>query len=131
MLLPDLLIVASYKNLSAYLVLPDGLPEIVDQLDYENDGQTSAPVVGWEDGRDGYSEIAGKISAILVRYPHSTWGLACPPTLAGKITPLLSAEQQAALGVLRQLEVENVDISNVEQVFDETTADDDAEKEHC
>lgn len=131
MLLPEIIIVAGYKNLSAYLVLPDGLPEIVDQTDYENDGQTSAPVVGWEDGRDGYQDIAARISSLLARYPHQTWGFACPPAMASKVTPLLTQEDQASLGVLRQTEVESIDVSNVAQVFDSSACDYHAEKEHC
>jgi hypothetical protein len=131
MILPEILIVAGYHHLTAYLVLPDGLPEIVDQTDYQNDGQTSAPVVGWEDGRDGYQDIADRISGILWRYPHISWGLACPPPLAGKITSLLPEDQRGCLEILRQTEVERIDVSNVAKVFDATAPDYHAEKEHC
>lgn len=129
--LPEILIIADYKTLHAYMILPDGLPEIVEKIDYVNDGPTSVPLVGWEDDRDGYRAIANKISEILARYQTGCWGLACPPVLAKRITQWLTTEQKSTLAVVRQMEVETVDISNVSQIFDSTSKDYEANKEHC
>ncbi|GAA5126474.1 hypothetical protein JIN84_15540 [Luteolibacter yonseiensis] len=131
MKLPTILIVADYRYLFAYMILADGLPEVVEKIDYINDGQTSVPLVGWDDGRDGYQAIAENITFILERYQPATWALACPPMLAKNIVRWLPMEQQASLGILRQTNVENVEISNVCQIFDATTSDYASQKEHC
>lgn len=129
--LPDLLIIADYDSLSAYVVLPDGLPEIVEHVDYEHDGQTGVPLIGWSEGQDGYRAVAEQIARILERYRPQAWGLASPPMLGRKISEWLSADQQATLAILRQTDVENIDISNVLKVFDPRAKDYNAEKEHC
>jgi len=131
MKLPTILIVADYRYLFAYMILADGLPEVVEKIDYINDGQTSVPLVGWDEGRDGYRSIAESIKTILERYQPATWALACPPMLAKNIVRWLPLEQQATLGILRQTNVENVEISNVCQIFDSSAKDYVAEKEHC
>jgi hypothetical protein len=131
MKLPDLLIVADYDSLSAYVILPDGLPEIADHIDYEHDGQTGVPLVGWSGGREGYRAVAEQIARILNRYQPRSWGLASPPLLGRKITEWLSADQRASLAALRQTDVENIEISNVVKVFDPAAKDYHSEKEHC
>jgi len=131
MKLPTLLIVADYRYLFAYMILADGLPEVVEKIDYINDGQTSVPLVGWEDGRDGYRAIAETITTILERYQPATWALACPPMLAKNIVRWLPMDKQASLGILRQANVENVEISNVCQIFDASQQEQVTEKEHC
>lgn len=131
MKLPTLLIVADYRYLFAYMVMPDDLPEVVEKIDYRHDGQTSVPLVGWEEGRDGYRAIAESISGILDRYQPGTWALACPPMLARNIIRWLPLTQQNSLGILRETNVENVEISNVCQIFDPAAKDYTAEKEHC
>lgn len=129
--IPQILIVADYKFLHAYMILPDGLPEIVEKIDYVNDGPTSAPLVGWGDGRNGYRAIADKISEILDCYQTDSWGLACPPTLTKHITQWLSTGQMSTLAAIRQMGVETVDVSTVCKIFDSTSKDYEAHKEHC
>lgn len=131
MKLPTVLIVADYRYLFAYMILADGLPEVVEKIDYINDGQTSAPLVGWDEGRDGYRAIAEAITTILERYQPATWALACPPMLAKNIVRWLPLDKQASLGILRETNLENVEISNVCQIFDTTVKEPAAEKEHC
>lgn len=127
----DILVVADYQVLHAYMILPDGLPEIVEHIDYENDGQTSAPLVGWEDGRNGYRTIAEKITEILSRYQPAAWGLACPPMLSRQITAWLPDGFRSTLALIAETEVETVDISNVCKIFDSNAKDYSAHKEHC
>lgn len=131
MKLPSILIVIGYRNLSAYMVLPDGLPEIVKTIDFENDGQTSVPLVDWSDDNRCEWTVADQISRVLDRYQPDSWGLACPPELVGKVTRWLSAGQRATLDVVKQIDVETVEISNVCRVFDSTAKDYATAKEHC
>ncbi|MES2439301.1 MAG: hypothetical protein V4584_09540 [Verrucomicrobiota bacterium] len=128
---PSILIVTGYEKLSAYLVMPDGLPEIVENIDYQNDGQTSAPLVDWSDGGRCHRAVADSISTILTRYQPETWALACPPELCRKITCWLTPDQKANLGSVRQIDVGNVDVSNVCNVFGSATGDSTHGKEHC
>jgi hypothetical protein len=130
MKLPTILIVADYRFLFAYMIMPDGLPEVVEKIDYINDGQTSVPLVGWEEGRDGYRAIAESITSILDRYQPPAWALACPPMLAKNIVRWLPLEQQNTLGILRQTNVQDVEVSNVCRLFD-SEASEHVEKEHC
>lgn len=132
MKLPDLLIAADCEHLLACMVLPDGLPEIVETIDYRNDGQTSAPLIDCTDLRDGCRVIAEHISAILARYQPAAWGLACTRGLEKEITPWLGPHELATLAILRDTgDSERVDISNITKLFDETAPRYDAVKEHC
>lgn len=131
MKLPTILIVADYRYLFAYMIMADGLPEVVEKIDYINDGPTSVPLVDMDDGGEGYRAIGENITTILERYQPATWALACPPPLAKNIVRWLPLEKQATLGILRQTDVENVEISNVCQIFDFNSKDYSTEKEHC
>ncbi len=131
MILPEILIVADYKNLHAYLILPDGLPEIVETIDFENDGPTNIPLVEWTDDQEGYVVVATKIAEIVANYQSQSWGLACPPLLSNKITNRLPPAIQASLTILRQMNVDEISVSNVLQVFNASAKDYNSEKEHC
>ncbi|RYD19767.1 MAG: hypothetical protein EOP88_17705 [Verrucomicrobiaceae bacterium] len=132
MKLPDFLIVADCGHLLACLVLPDGLPEIVETIDYANDGQTSAPVIDLTDKHDGCRVIATRISALLDRYQPNQWGLACPPDLEREIMPWLTPKELATLTVVRETDdVAKVDLCNITRLFDENAPEYDASKEHC
>ncbi|MES2661417.1 MAG: hypothetical protein V4689_22545 [Verrucomicrobiota bacterium] len=129
--LPDLLIIADFKQLQAYIILPDGLPEVVENVDFENDGPTSVPLVEWSNDRDGYRAVAEGVAGIVARYQPDTWGLACPLLLGREIIERLPPSTQASLVVLWQIDVAAVDISNVLQLFDPGAKDYGSEKEHC
>ncbi len=130
--LPDLLILADCKRLLACMVLPDGLPEIVETIDYEHDGQTSAPAIDLTDRHDGCRVIAARISALLGRYRPAKWGLACPPDLEQEIMPWMTPKELATLCTVCQTEdVAKVDLCNITRLFDETAPEYEATKEHC
>ncbi len=113
---PALLIVVDLQKLFAYLILPDGLPEIVERSDFLHDSPTSVPPLG-ADGRNGCRVIGDRISEILDRYQPDTWGLACPPEMGEEITQCLTEGQRESLATLRVTEVEHVELSNVCQLF--------------
>lgn len=130
--LPDILIAADCKQLLACMVLPDGLPEIIETIDYENDGQTSAPAIDFADRHDGCRVIAERISAILDRYQPATWGLACPSDLSREILPWLTPKELATLSIVRDKDdVTKVDICGIARLFDEAAPEYEALKEHC
>lgn len=130
--LPDILIVADCKRLLACMVLPDGLPEIIETIDYENDGQTSAPVIDLTDRHDGCRVISGRISALLERYQPIRWGLACPPDLEKEIMPWMTPKELSTLcAICRTEDVAKVDLCNITRIFDENAPEYDASKEHC
>jgi hypothetical protein len=130
MTLPGVLIVADYKHLASYLVLPDSLPEILARVDFEHDCQTGAPLVEWSGERNGYQEIAEMIGEILDRYHPESWGLACPEDFGSEIVQYLSKEQQRTLTVMRMLELAAVDVANVCKIFDQEAPDYCQSKEH-
>lgn len=132
MKLPDILIAADCKGLLACMVLPDGLPEIIETIDYENDGQTSAPVIDLTDKHDGCRVIAERISGLLDRYDPATWGLACPPDLEREIMPWLNPKEVSTLTkVCGTGDLAKIDICNITKIFDETAPEYEAVKEHC
>lgn len=114
---PSLLIVTDYRELCAYLLQPDGSPEIVERLYFEEDGQTGVPAVEWTPDRNGYLTLVAEISAILDRYDPPAWGLACPGPLAEILPSLLRAEHARRLKVRKRSDVANVDIANVADWF--------------
>lgn len=130
MTLPGVLIVADYKHLVSYLVLPDSLPEILERVDFEHDCQTGAALVEWSDERNGYQEVAEMIGVVLDRYHPDSWGLACPEDFVSEVVQYLSSEQQRTLTVSRMLEHTAVDVGNVCKIFDQEAPDYCQSKEH-
>jgi hypothetical protein len=114
---PSLLIVTDYHQLCAYLVEPDGSPEIVERRDFQHDGQTGVPLVEWTPDRNGYLTLVAEIGAILERYNPGAWAMACPGPLADILPSLLSADHAKRLATCKRLDVGNIDISNVGAVF--------------
>jgi len=130
MTLPKLLVVADYKHLAAYLVLPDSLPEILERIDFAHDCQTGAPLVEWTDERNGYQEIAEMIGKILDRYHPESWGLASPEDFGREVMQNLSREQQRTPTVMRTLPPATVDVAGICKIFDREAPDYEQSKEH-
>ena len=115
--LPTLLIVTNYRNLFAYLVQPDGLPQIVDHVDFEFDSQTSVPLIRWKNDEGCYRALAEKVASILERYRPKSWGLAGPGTLCEKLKEELSIIHRRALSIERKMNVDDINICNVMNIF--------------
>lgn len=114
---PNLLIVTNYRALFAYLVQPDGRPQVIERIEFQSEGQTGVPVVSWRGGEESYAALAEKISAILSRYHPKSWGLACPVKLCEKLTEVLPVNHKETLAIKRTMNVEDVRISNVLGIF--------------
>ncbi len=132
MKIPDLLIVADCERLLACIVLPDGLPEIIETIDYENDGQTSVPLIDFTDRHEGCRVIADRVSGLLRRYQPASWGLACPPDLEREITPWLDPKELSTLTAIRETDdVAKVDVCGIMTLFDDRAPEYASMKEHC
>ena len=113
--LPELLIVTDYLTLAAYLVQPDGRAQILKQIDFEHDSQTSVPMVEWtsEDRAKGFVQVGETIDELLCRYQPPAWGLACPHEFGERLLARLPQPCRQSLALLRLEDVKNVDIANV------------------
>ncbi len=114
---PTLLIVTNYRNLFAYLIQPDGLPQIVEHVDFEFDSQTSVPLIQWKNDEGCYRALAQKVAAILERYRPKSWGLACPGILCEKLKEEISIFHRRTLVFERDMNVDDINICNVMNVF--------------
>lgn len=123
MKLPNLLIVADEKTLVAYLILVDGLPEIVKRIEFETDCPTGVPLISWTRDSSGYRTLAKTITELLDRYKPDSWGLACPPNFGNELVRVLGKDKQRSLVELRSLDGGKVDVGNVCQVFGQTAGE--------
>ena len=117
--LPELLIVTDYHTLAAYLIQPDGRAQILKQIDFEHDSQTSVPMVEWtsEDRAEGFVQVGETIDELLCRYQPPAWGLACPQEFGERLLDRLPEPCRQSLALLRMDEVQEVDIANVTEWF--------------
>jgi len=114
---PSLLIVTNYRKLFAYMVLPDGRPQVLEHMDFQHDGQTNVPLIQWKSDEGCYRVLGEKVTAILDRYRPKSWGLACPKMLCEKLKQELSIFHREALVIEKTMNVEDVSICNVMKIF--------------
>ena len=114
---PTVLIVTNYRQLFAYLIQPDGTPQVLEHIDFQHDGQTGVALIDWRDDHTSYLKLTACIAEILNRYHPGFWGLACPKGLEEKIMTVLNPCYRETLAVIRTQEVDDVNISNVLAVF--------------
>ncbi|NQX00145.1 hypothetical protein HQ447_05755 [bacterium] len=116
---PTLLIVTDYRELSAYLVGLDGLTEVVKRVDFQCDGQTSVPLIAWNDERDGDPQLAATIEGLLRRYRPPRWAIASPQRLCRNLTALLPQECKETLVAELHMPVSRITVTNVVSVFEQ------------
>lgn len=71
------------------------------------------------------------IAGIVTKYQPQLWALACPLLLSQRIIEWLPPAIQASLAVVGEMEVKDINLSNVFQVFDTCGKDYNSAKEHC
>ncbi|MEO7099347.1 MAG: hypothetical protein ABI162_08290 [Luteolibacter sp.] len=114
---PTVLIVTNYRQLFAYLIQPDGSPQVLEHIDFQHDCQTGVALIDWRDDDTSYLKLTACITDILNRYHPESWRLACPEGLAEKIMKILNPSYRESLAAIRTQEVDDVSISNVTAVF--------------
>ena len=114
---PTVLIVTNHRQLYAYLVQPDGRCQVLEHIDFEHDGQTGVALIDWTNDATCYRQLGADIANILGRYHADSWGLACPPSMAEYLVPCLNSPSRESLAVVRPMEVDDVNVSNVAAVF--------------
>ena len=117
--LPRIIIVTDYRTLFAYIIQPDGLPQILENVNFQFDSQTSVPLISWKTDDQGgcYRALAEKITSILERYRPKSWGLACPGPLCEPLKNELSLFHRETLVAEREMNVEQISVRNVARVF--------------
>lgn len=113
----QILIVTNYRTLFAYMIQQDGCPQVLEHVDFQHDSQTSVPLIQWRGDESCYKVLAEKITSILERYRPESWCLACPGKLGEALRKELPIRHLRKLSLHRSLNVEDVDISNIAEVF--------------
>ena len=114
---PSVLIVTDYNGLCAYLLLPDGVAEILNHIDFHHDCPTNVPLVGWSAEDEGYCMLAGQIEEILARYEPEGWGLACPRRMLDPLLERIGPAHLRTLVIEKGMDVCGITVSNVAGAF--------------
>lgn len=117
---PSLLIVTDMKSLFAYQLEPEGVPIILERVDFECDSQTHIPLTAchpeWKENEKSRA-IAEKIGEILDKYHPDSWGLACPETLCEDVADQMRHCHERKLCKRLTLDVKDIHVGNVMQIF--------------
>jgi len=117
---PSLLIVTDLHSLFAYLLQAEGMPIILERIDFHCDGQTHVPLTSchpeWKE-QEKSRTIAQKIEEILEKYQPESWGLACPASLCEEVTDQLRHCHERKLCIRLALDVSDVHVGNVAHLF--------------
>ena len=117
---PSLLIVTDLHSLFAYLLQAEGMPIILERVDFECDGQTHIPLISchpeWKE-QEKSRTIAQKIEEILEKYHPESWGLACPASLCDDVADQLRHCHERKLYTRLTVDVSDVHVGNVAHLF--------------
>jgi len=115
---PSLLIVTDLHSLFAYLLEVEGMPIILERVDFHCDGQTHVPLTSchpeWKE-QEQSRVIAQKIEEILEKYQPESWGLACPE--CNKVVDQLRHCHERKLTIRLTVDVSDVHVGNVAHLF--------------
>lgn len=117
---PSLLIVTDLHSLFAYLLQAEGMPIILERVDFDCDGQTHVPLTSchpeWKEHQKS-RVIAQKIEEILEKYQPESWGLACPKAVCDGVADQLRHCHEKNLSTRLTVDVSDVHVGNVAHLF--------------